>query len=145
MPLIAMGRTVLTLALLSAAPVWPSEDTQADSKRAGFESALLGSRPFTDPELGRYEMTLIILQLAPGGYDAKAHRHEADVFGVVLEGAVVIELDGKPAGTFRRGEVFSEPFNALHSAIRNASTSEPAKVLALIPVRKDRNLYVPVE
>lgn len=133
------------LALLGAARAWPGEDTQADSKRAGFESALLGSRPFTDPELGRYQMTLITLQLAPGGYDARAHRHEADVFGVVLEGTVVVELDGKPLGTFRRGEVFSEAFNALHTAIRNASTTEPAKVLALIPMRKDRKLYVPVE
>lgn len=140
-----MTCTALALTLLCAAPMAPGEDTHADIKHAGFESARLGTRPFTDPELEGYEMTLITLQLAPGGYDARAHRHEADVFGVVLTGAVVIELDGKPIGTFERGEVFSEPFNALHSAIRNASATEPATVMALIPMRKDRKLYVPVE
>jgi quercetin dioxygenase-like cupin family protein len=46
----------------------------------------------------------------------------------VLEGAVVLEVDGKPPQTFKAGRPFAEPPNLFHN-FKNASATEPAKAL----------------
>ncbi len=40
------------------------------------------------------EVTVLTVEYLPGGASA-AHRHDADVFVYVLEGAVVMQVDGK--------------------------------------------------
>jgi quercetin dioxygenase-like cupin family protein len=46
----------------------------------------------------------------------------------VLEGAVVLEVDGMPSQTFKVGQAFAELPNVVHN-LRNASATEPAKAL----------------
>jgi len=49
-------------------------------------------------------------------------------FVYVLEGKVVLELDGKTPQTFTAGQAFVEMPGERHN-FRNASTTEPAKAL----------------
>jgi quercetin dioxygenase-like cupin family protein len=79
------------------------------------------------PELGDKEMHVWVGDIAPGAATGR-HSHPTPRFVYVLEGAVVLEMDGKPPQTFKAGEAFMETANAAHN-FRNASTTEPAKAL----------------
>jgi quercetin dioxygenase-like cupin family protein len=78
-------------------------------------------------EIKGSEMNIWLGELAPGAATGK-HTHPTPRFVYVLEGAVVLEMDGKPQQTFEAGQAFAEMPNLVHK-LRNASTTEPAKAL----------------
>ncbi|MEV4012531.1 cupin domain-containing protein [Nonomuraea angiospora] len=45
----------------------------------------------------------------PGDPGAPPHRHPGPAFGVVLEGEMLMELEGEPERVIRAGEAFWEP------------------------------------
>ena len=59
----------------------------------------------------------------------------------MLEGAVVLEVDGMPSQTFKAGQAFAELPNVVHN-LRNASTTEPAKGLGFQYAAKGQALQV---
>jgi quercetin dioxygenase-like cupin family protein len=68
---------------------------------------LLAQRlPFV-PE-GAEAMTVLI-ELPPGDPGAPPHRHPGPVFGYMLEGEMIFELEGEPERVIRAGEAFWEP------------------------------------
>ena len=82
-------------------------------------------------EFPGHEVTMTILDIPPGGGSAP-HRHQTTHnFGYVLEGAYRIKLDDGPERVLSRGDSFYEAPNQLHAVSRNASTTEPAKVLVV--------------
>jgi len=82
-------------------------------------------------EFPGHEVTMTILDIPPGGGSAP-HRHPTTHnFGYVLEGAYRIKLDDGPERVLAKGETFYEAANQLHAVSRNASASEPAKVLVV--------------
>jgi quercetin dioxygenase-like cupin family protein len=79
------------------------------------------------PEIKGSQMNLWVADIAPGGETGR-HTHPTPRFVYVLEGAVTLEMDGKPSQTFRAGQAFVEMPNMVHN-FKNASTTEPAKGL----------------
>lgn len=73
------------------------------------------------------EMHIWTAEITPGAETGR-HYHPTPRFVVVLEGSVVLEIDGKPPQTFRAGQAFQELPEVVHN-FRNASSIEPAKVL----------------
>ena len=69
-----------------------------------------------------------LVNFAPGEASER-HRHNADLFVYVLEGAVVTQLEGEAPKTLHAGEVFTESPTDIHVISRNASTTKPAKLL----------------
>ncbi len=45
----------------------------------------------------------------PAGVSAGRHTHPGEEVGYVLEGAVLVEIDGKPASTLKAGQVLHHP------------------------------------
>ena len=78
-------------------------------------------------EIKGSEMNVWVADIPPGAATGK-HIHPTPRFVYVLEGAVVLEMDGKPPQTFRAGQAFAELPNLVHN-FRNASATEPAKAL----------------
>ena len=78
-------------------------------------------------EINGGEMNVWVADLAPDAATGR-HTHPTPRFVYVLEGAVVLELDGKPPQTFKAGQAFAEMPGVVHN-FRNASASEPAKAL----------------
>ena len=78
-------------------------------------------------EINGGEMNVWVADLAPSAATGR-HTHPTPRFVYVLEGAVVLELDGKPPQTFKAGQAFAEMPGVVHN-FRNASASEPAKAL----------------
>jgi quercetin dioxygenase-like cupin family protein len=68
---------------------------------------LLTQRPPFVPE-GAEAMTVLI-ELPPGDPGAPPHRHSGPVFGYMLEGEIIFELEGEPEQVIRAGEAFWEP------------------------------------
>jgi quercetin dioxygenase-like cupin family protein len=95
----------------------------------------------SDPELKDYEMVSRVMTAPPGFADHVRHRHDAELFGYVIEGEVEIQLADRPSATYRQGQMFYEPRNAVHSLLRNQSGEKAAKILLLFIARKGRSLY----
>ena len=71
--------------------------------------------------------SLWIADIPPGAATGR-HIHPTPRFVYVLEGSVVLEMDGKPPQTFKAGEGFAEPPGVAHN-FRNASAGMSAKAL----------------
>jgi quercetin dioxygenase-like cupin family protein len=95
----------------------------------------------SDPELKDYEMVSRLMTVPPGLADHVRHRHDAELFGYVIEGEVEIQLADRPVATYRQGQMFYEPRNAVHSLLRNQSPEKAAKILLLFIAKKGRSLY----
>jgi quercetin dioxygenase-like cupin family protein len=78
-------------------------------------------------EINGSEMNVWVADLAPGAATGR-HTHPTPRFVYVIDGAVVLELDGKPPQTFKAGQAFAEMAGVTHN-FRNASATEPAKAL----------------
>jgi quercetin dioxygenase-like cupin family protein len=79
-----------------------------------------------------HEVTMITLDIPPGD-GSLPHRHPGHhTFGYVLEGAYKIKLDNGPEMILTKGQTFYEAPGQLHAVSRNASDTEPAKVLVLM-------------
>lgn len=140
-------------ALRLAALLWATLACAGTSFAHDKDKPPAGAPPYTvtpvmqqalsDPALKDYELLAVTLDIVPGGTDATPHRHDADLFVYVLEGSVEVELEGRGKSVHRRGEMFHEPRNALHSLLRNVDPKAPARVLAVFVIGKGRQFYVP--
>ena len=96
------------------------------------------------PEVPGKEVLMITVEKAPGGSDP-IHRHNAHAFVYVLEGSVVIQLKGGKEVTLTPGQSFYEGPDDVHLVDRNASTTRPAKFLAVLIKEKGAPALVPVQ
>ena len=80
------------------------------------------------PDVPGKEGMIETVDFAPGEV-SQPHRHNADLFVYVLEGSVITQVKGGNAQTVHAGEVFYESPTDLHIVSRNASETEPAKLL----------------
>ena len=80
------------------------------------------------PDVAGKEGMIEIVDFAPGEA-SQPHRHNADLFVYVLEGTVITQVKGGKPQTVHAGEVFHESPTDLHIVSRNASETQPAKLL----------------
>ncbi|HJU39576.1 MAG TPA: cupin domain-containing protein [Tahibacter sp.] len=90
------------------------------------------------------EVTLLSVAYPPGGASA-AHRHEADAFVYVLEGAIVMGVAGGKAVTLGPGETFREGRDDIHTISRNASDTKPAKFVVFLIKDIGKPVQLPVD
>ena len=79
----------------------------------------------------------------PPGVASASHRHNAHTFVYVLEGMVVMQVAGGEERTLVAGETFYESPSDIHSVSRNASDTEPAKILVVFIKQKSAAMTVP--
>ena len=90
-----------------------------------------------------WEVTVSYVDYPPGRVGA-VHHHAGFVLAYILEGAVVARISGQgEEKTYRPGEMFYEPPGATHEVSKNASQTQPAKLLAMIFARKGSTLTTP--
>jgi quercetin dioxygenase-like cupin family protein len=70
-------------------------------------NTLLEQRPPFIPE--RADVMTWVLEFPPGFPGTPPHRHSGPVFGYLLEGEMLFELEGEPERVIRAGEAFWEP------------------------------------
>jgi quercetin dioxygenase-like cupin family protein len=92
-----------------------------------------------------WEVTVSYVDYAPGRVGG-AHRHPGFVLAYVLEGAVVAKISGQgEEKTYTAGQMFYEQPGATHEVSKNASQTQPARLLAMIFAKKGSTLTTPVQ
>jgi quercetin dioxygenase-like cupin family protein len=134
----ALGAALLCgLTRTSAAQAAPA---RADTLRPIRFQAVL-AQALRDPELAGYTLQTSVAELAPAAVDTVDHRHGAEVFGYVLEGSIVTQVDRGARTTYAAGQMFYEPRGALHGHFENPSRTERARVLILFLIKDGRPGY----
>jgi len=93
--------------------------------------------------LDGWEVTVNFVDYAPA-HVGVPHRHAGFVLVYVLEGTVIAKVSGSEERTYKAGEMFYEHPGATHEVSKNASATEPARLLAMIFAKKGSTLTVPV-
>ncbi len=88
------------------------------------------------------EIIMYTADVIPGGV-AGRHFHPGPEVAYVLEGSLILEPEGQPPMTLKKGESFYNPAKGVHNA-KNGSTTESAKVLVVLIGEKGAPLSTPV-
>ena len=90
------------------------------------------------------EGLMITVEYAPGG-SSPIHRHNAHAFVYVLEGSIVMQVQGGKQVTLTPGQTFYENPSDVHVISRNASNTEPAKFIVVLVKEKGAPPVTPVK
>ena len=96
------------------------------------------------PDYPGKEGRMIEVSYTPGDKDV-VHRHDADAFVYVLEGEIVMQLQGKPEVHLKAGQTFYEGPNDVHLVGRNASATNPARFVVVLLKAKGAPILTPVD
>ena len=88
------------------------------------------------------EGLMLTVEYPPGGADP-IHRHNAHAFVYVLEGSIVMQVQGGKETTLTPGQTFYEGPDDVHVVGRNASQTKPAKFVAFLVKAKGAPALVP--
>jgi quercetin dioxygenase-like cupin family protein len=102
----------------------------------------LMSKPLSDNP-GK-ELLMITVEYPPGASDP-VHRHNAQALVYVLEGSIVMGVNGEKPVTLTPGQTFYEGPNDIHTVGRNASQTMPAKFLVILLKDKGAPVLIPVK
>jgi len=87
---------------------------------------------------------VVLLAEIPPGEVGKKHFHPGHQFGYVLEGSMIMEIEGKPPVTYKPGDTYYLLPNQVHYA-KNVSTTAPVKILGFSIAEKGQPLAVPAK
>lgn len=126
-----MKNPKLTLAIIAAfAVVGPWGIPALNAQQPGFKRVEVQDRDLSVP--GRHAVQARA-EFEPGGAVGK-HAHPGEELSVVLEGTLLLEVEGQPPRTVKAGESFFIPAGVVHAG-KNAGTDR-AVVLATYIVEK---------
>ena len=87
-----------------------------------------------------WEVTVSHVDYPPGRVGTE-HHHAGFVLAYVLEGSIYTKISGQgERKTYNAGQMFYEQPGATHEVSRNASQTEPARLLAMIFAKKGSTL-----
>jgi len=82
------------------------------------------------PNVPGKRVTVVRVFYGPGGF-TPPHTHSGSVTAYVTKGEIRSQLNGGPVETFGVGQSFFEPPGTKHMVSANASTTEPAELIAI--------------
>ena len=131
---LALAATVSIVALIGTFGV-----QSLMAQQPGFSRAMLQKGDLSIP--GR-EAVQVRAEFDPGAAAGK-HTHPGEELGYILEGTLVLEVEGKAPVTLNAGDYFFVPAGIVHDG-RNAGSGK-AKVLATYIVEKGKPIATPVK
>ena len=96
------------------------------------------------PDYPGKEAEMIAVTYPPGAVDP-VHRHNAHAFLYVLEGSIVMALNGGREVTLTAGQTFYEGPNDIHTIGRNASLTKPARFVVVLLKSENAPVLIPVD
>jgi len=90
------------------------------------------------------EGVMLTVEYPPGASSTK-HRHNAHTFVYVLEGSIVMQVEGGKEVTLGPGQTFYESPDDVHTVSKNASNTQPAKFLVFFVKDKGAPPSMPVK
>ena len=89
-------------------------------------------------------VTIVRVFYGPGGF-SRAHRHAGTVTAYITKGEIRSQLGGGPVETFGVGQSFFEPPGSTHLVSANASSTEPAELIAVFVADEGAQLTTLIE
>ena len=129
----------LTRKLAAAAILLGIAGGAAVAQQAGFTRIALQDQPLSDPARHAVQARA---EFEPGGAIGR-HTHPGEELSIVLEGALLLEIDGQQARTVKAGESFFIPAGVVHAG-KNAGSGK-AVVFATYIVEKGKPVATPVK
>ncbi|WP_137389654.1 cupin domain-containing protein [Rhodoligotrophos defluvii] len=116
-----------------------AHDGQAETVVPKFDQAL--------PNIPGKSLVVVEVSYAPGAASPPhTHAKSAFIYAYVLSGEIESQVNDGETRIYKPGESWSEPPGAIHSISRNASKTEPARLLAIFVVDfNDKPLTTPVK
>lgn len=98
------------------------------------------------PNIPGKSLVAVVVDYAPGGASLPhTHAKSAFIFAYVVSGAIESQVNDQPERVYHAGESWYEAPGSSHRVSRNASATEPAKLLAVFVVDTgDKPLTTPV-
>ena len=127
---------------LAAALALLTEAAASAQAQKGADPSTVFVHDLPNLTMDDWQVTVSHVPYAPGRV-GQTHHHAGFVLAYVLEGAVVTKISGQAERVYKTGEMFYEAPGATHEVSKNASSTEPAKLLALIFARKGDTLTTP--
>lgn len=101
-----------------------AHDSEAETVTPNFEAAI--------PNIPGKSLIAVEVDYAPGAASpSHTHAKSSFIYAYVISGAIESKVNDGETRIYRAGESWSEPPGATHSVSRNASETEPAKLLAV--------------
>jgi len=88
--------------------------------------------------------TVLTVDYAPGAV-SDAHVHPGSVFAYVLDGSVVSQAEGEKPMTYTKGQSWYEHPKQAHLVSRNASQTEPARILVFLLSQEGESIKAPIK
>jgi quercetin dioxygenase-like cupin family protein len=87
------------------------------------------------PNVPGKSLVAVEVTYPPGGASSPhTHANSASIYAHVISGRIESKVNDEPARVYKAGESFQELPGSLHAVSRNASKTEPAKLLAVFVV-----------
>lgn len=75
----------------------------------------------------------VTIEVPPGDAGSPPHRHSGPVYGYLLEGELIFELEGEPERVIKAGEAFWEPGgDVIHYQAANNRDDLPVRFVAVM-------------
>jgi quercetin dioxygenase-like cupin family protein len=135
----AIVATTCVAFALSMPGTTSADDSKAETVAKNFEAVI--------PNIPGKSLIAVEVNYAPGAASpSHTHAKSAFIYAYVISGAVESKVNDGETRIYRAGESWSEPPGATHSISRNASKTEPAKLLAVFVLdTDDKALTTPVK
>jgi len=95
-----------------------------------------------DLALENWSATVVEVSYPPGGA-SPSHTHPGITIAYVLEGSIRSKVGDEPERTYTAGQAFLETPGQVHAVSRNASATEPARLLAVLLAEKGKPRTTP--
>ena len=79
------------------------------------------------------------------GQSSIAHKHEGTAMAYVISGTIISQVKGGKAITYKAGEYWYEPAGSEHLVSKNASATQPAKLLVFMVLSPDEKVLIPLK
>lgn len=122
---------VLLCGVLVASPVWSQELSKGTNEGPKERARVLFSTEVPNLNSNHLKATLVEVNYGPGEASLP-HSHPCAVIGYVVAGALRTQVKGQPEMMYQAGGTFYEAANGIHLVSANASTTQPAKLLAYL-------------
>lgn len=97
------------------------------------------------PMLDGAHLKAILVEVTYGpGEASPRHSHPCAVIGYIVEGSIRTQVKGEPEALYKAGQSFYEAPNGVHLVSANASSTEPAKLVAYLICDHDTPLSVDI-
>jgi quercetin dioxygenase-like cupin family protein len=138
-----MAVAAVGFSLLAGQAGWSQSAASTSGGAVNDRERMVISKSLPKMNGDRLKAVLLEVRYAPGEA-SPPHSHPCAVIGYVMEGSIRSQVKGEPEAIYNAGQSFYEAPNGVHLVSANASSTNPATLLAYMLCDGDAPLSVDV-